>query len=72
MDASNIESLSQKEIDKLRDELEYDYPLVSSVPMRWCSWERRPRGLPLKEHWEWNATYIMFILAANDALDIPE
>lgn len=72
MDASNIEPLSQEEVDNLWDELEHAWPFVSSVPARWCSWTVRPVDIALTENWEWNATYIMFILAANDALDIPE
>jgi len=72
MDALNIEPLSQEEVDNLWDELQHNWPFASNVPWRWSSWTVRPVDIALTENWEWNATYIMFVLAANDALDIPE
>ena len=72
-----MEPLTQEEIDVLWKELQSKHPFDSSIPLRWyciAEWvtaDRCNTGT-LEEYWNWKATHIMLVLAANDALDIQE
>lgn len=69
-----MEPLTQEEIDVLWKELQSYYPLAVYIPVRWSSFIAGLRDsiIGTAEYWECNATEIMLVLAANDALDIPE
>ena len=69
-----MEPLTKEEIDVLWEELQTECPMVSIVPERWssCIAGVRRSISGTAEYWEWNTTCIMLVLAANDALDIPE
>ena len=69
-----MEPLTQEEIDVLWKELQSDYPLTIYIPDHWMSFTRGLRDsiIGTAAYWEWNATQIMLVLAANDALDIQE
>lgn len=68
--------LTEEEINFLWRELQFSEPFYSRVPKRWRDWaghiHRRLDVVSPDEYWEWNAIAIMFVLATNDALDIPE
>lgn len=72
----NIAPLTKEDIELLWDQLKYKHPFDSTIPVRWDNEEEWRAANRLEkcegdEYWEWTATHIMIVLAANDALDIP-